>query len=257
MGRGAWWSIVHGVTESWTWQTTATKARYLKLMNLAHFLSGNAESFLWYAVQLSGISILFFHFLSPLKVHHWGWLPRLRIWQLKPAGLYPESPQAHPKERVEADTLTAETSFGCWYGKQHFSSHFKVASDSPRISKLKTLRITGLGKIKFNWPHYSSDNLNSSYSILTTKPQCLFIILLVLGVCVLCVSRSVVSDALRPHGLYPSKLQQAPLFMGFSRHEHWNGLGNSLQFRGSYSIFRVLMYKTFFSKLKYFFLYIL
>ena len=135
-----------------------------------------------------------------------GWLPRLRIWELQPVGLYPESPQAHPKERIEADTLTAETSFVCWYGKQHFSSHFKVASDSPHISKLITLRITDLGKIKFNWPHYSSDNLNSSYNIITTKPQCLFIILLVLGVCVLCVSRSVVSDALRPHGLYPSKL---------------------------------------------------
>ena len=38
-------------------------------------------------------------------------------------------------------------------------------------------------------------------------------------VCVL--SRSVVSDSLRPHGLYVAL--QAPLSMGFSRQEYWSG----------------------------------
>ena len=37
-----------------------------------------------------------------------------------------------------------------------------------------------------------------------------------------CVSCSVVSDSLRPHGLYIAR--QAPLSMGFSRQEYWSGL---------------------------------
>ena len=36
------------------------------------------------------------------------------------------------------------------------------------------------------------------------------------------VSRSVVSDSLRPHGLYVA--HQAPPSMGFSRQEYWSGL---------------------------------
>ena len=79
----------------------------------------------------------------------------------QPVGLCPESPQAHLQERVKADILMAGASFVCWYGRQHFSSHFKVSSDSPHVSKLKITWITGLGKIKFNrphnGPHYSSD----------------------------------------------------------------------------------------------------
>ena len=33
---------------------------------------------------------------------------------------------------------------------------------------------------------------------------------------------SVMSDSLQPHGLYV--VHEAPLFMGFSRQEYWNGL---------------------------------
>ena len=35
-------------------------------------------------------------------------------------------------------------------------------------------------------------------------------------------SRSVVSDSLRPHGLWPARL--TPLSMGFSRQGYWSGL---------------------------------
>ena len=36
------------------------------------------------------------------------------------------------------------------------------------------------------------------------------------------ISRSIMSDSLRPHGLYVAR--QAPLSMGFSRQEYWSGL---------------------------------
>ena len=39
--------------------------------------------------------------------------------------------------------------------------------------------------------------------------------------CVFCVSLSVVSNFLPPHGL---EALQAPLSLGFSRQEHWSGL---------------------------------
>ena len=42
-------------------------------------------------------------------------------------------------------------------------------------------------------------------------------------VCCAVVSRSVVSDSLRPHGLQPVACQ-APLSMGFARQEYWSGL---------------------------------
>ena len=38
------------------------------------------KSFLWYAPQLSGASILCFLILSLLRVHHWGWLQWLMVW---------------------------------------------------------------------------------------------------------------------------------------------------------------------------------
>ena len=37
-----------------------------------------------------------------------------------------------------------------------------------------------------------------------------------------CQVASVISDSLRPYGLYGA--HQAPVFMGFSRQEYWSGL---------------------------------
>ena len=43
--------------------------------------SGLTKSFIWYALQLSGASILLFWILNSLWVHPWRWMPWLKVWQ--------------------------------------------------------------------------------------------------------------------------------------------------------------------------------
>ena len=43
---------------------------------------GSLKSFLWYAPQLSGASILCFHILSFLRAHRWEWLLMAARWQV-------------------------------------------------------------------------------------------------------------------------------------------------------------------------------
>ena len=81
---------------------------------------GSLKSFLWYAPQLSGTSILCFFTLSLLKVHHQGWLQRPTAWWWASC-LHPEFPQGSPLGQLWCDGLMAATSCVYWYGRQYSS----------------------------------------------------------------------------------------------------------------------------------------
>ena len=54
---------------------------------------GSLKSVPFFAPKLSKANILFFSIPSPLRVHSYGWLQWLRVWQQAPICLYPEFPQ--------------------------------------------------------------------------------------------------------------------------------------------------------------------
>ena len=124
---GAWWAAVYGVAQSWTQlKWLSSSSRQLKWMNLALSLWEEAgacaplNSLLWYALQLSGASILCFPHPNPLRVHSQGQLRLLRAWQ--PLGLF----GAHLG--ASHSGLMAATPFVFWCGKLRFSSTIRTGS---------------------------------------------------------------------------------------------------------------------------------
>ena len=195
----------------------AKKARYLKLKNLAHFLWENAR--IWahwnhfFDMQFSYLGPVSCSFPSwVLKVHHWGGCGG---WEFGSTACWSLSwvPSSSPSGESRGWYLDGRNILCLliWQATLFFTlqSLFRF----PTCFKTKNYKNNRFGEDQIQLTSQLIWYLKAPYNILTTKPQCLFIILLVLG--------------------------------------------NSLQFRGSYSIFRVLMYKTFFSKLKYFLFYIL
>ena len=82
------------------------------------------------------------------------------------------------------------------------------------VSVLMTLAWrTSLLPLSACWGSPAVSSMNSLFYINTTVKH-------LMCVCVY-VSRSVVSNSLRPHGLYPTRLS---LSMHFSRQEYWSGL---------------------------------
>ena len=86
---------------------------------------GSLKSFLRYAPQLSGATILCFFILSLRRVRGWGWLPWLRAWQWA-AHLSSSWVPLGLRVQGSCSGKMSATSFVYWYGRQHFFTDTKI-----------------------------------------------------------------------------------------------------------------------------------